>query len=118
MGLDMQIIKPPPPQCYYAVPLEIAVQSAQMVNDGVAEFVARKPDRARLQPTELQGSARRGERNARGKRQHKQHKQGPSHLVEATRSAALETVSHRRFTASRERKPINARWGGRASVAA
>ena len=31
MGLDMQIIKPPPPQCYYAVPLEIAVQSAQMV---------------------------------------------------------------------------------------
>ena len=66
MGLDMQIIKPPPPQRYYAVPLEIAVQSAQMVNDGVAEFVARKPDRARLQPTELQGSARRGERNARG----------------------------------------------------
>ena len=45
MGLDMQIIKPPPPQCYYAVPLEIAVKSAQMVNDGVAEFVARKPDR-------------------------------------------------------------------------
>ena len=26
MGLDMQIIKPPPPQCYYAVPLEIAVE--------------------------------------------------------------------------------------------
>jgi aminocarboxymuconate-semialdehyde decarboxylase len=45
MGLDMQVIKPPPPQCYYAVPLEIAVKSAQMVNDGVAEFVARKPDR-------------------------------------------------------------------------
>ena len=45
MGLDMQVIKPPPPQCYYAVPLEIAVRSAQMVNDGVAEFVARNPDR-------------------------------------------------------------------------
>lgn len=45
MGLDMQVIKPPPPQCYYAVPLEIAVKAAQMVNDGVAEFVARKPDR-------------------------------------------------------------------------
>ena len=45
MGLDMQIIKPPPPQCYYAVPLEVAVRSAQMVNDGIAEFVARKPDR-------------------------------------------------------------------------
>ncbi len=45
MGLDMQVIKPPPPQCYYAVPLDIAVQAAQIVNDGIAEFVARKPDR-------------------------------------------------------------------------
>jgi aminocarboxymuconate-semialdehyde decarboxylase len=45
MGIDVQIIKPPPPQCYYAVPLEIAVKSAQMVNDGIAEFVARRPDR-------------------------------------------------------------------------
>jgi aminocarboxymuconate-semialdehyde decarboxylase len=45
MGLDMQVIKPPPPQCYYAVPLEIAVKAAQVVNDGIAEFVARKPDR-------------------------------------------------------------------------
>src|SRR5262245_58458814 len=32
MGLDMQIIKPPPPQCYYAVPLEIAVEAARVVN--------------------------------------------------------------------------------------
>src|SRR6476660_6715257 len=24
MGLDMQAIKPPPPQCYYTVPLDIA----------------------------------------------------------------------------------------------
>ena len=45
MGVDMQVIKPPPPQCYYAVPLEIAVQAAQIVNDGIAEFVASKPDR-------------------------------------------------------------------------
>jgi len=45
MGLDMQIIKPPPPQCYYAVPLDIAVEAARMVNDGIAEFVAIKPDR-------------------------------------------------------------------------
>jgi aminocarboxymuconate-semialdehyde decarboxylase len=45
MGLDMQIIKPPPPQCYYAIPLDIAVEAARMVNDGVAEFVGRKPDR-------------------------------------------------------------------------
>ena len=45
MGIDMQVVKPPPPQCYYAVPVEIAVKAAQVVNDGVAEFVARKPDR-------------------------------------------------------------------------
>ena len=45
MGLDMQVIKPPPPQCYYTVPLDIAVEAARIVNDGIAEFVARKPDR-------------------------------------------------------------------------
>jgi len=45
MGVDMQVIKPPPPQCYYAVPLDIAVAAARIVNDGIAEFVARKPDR-------------------------------------------------------------------------
>jgi aminocarboxymuconate-semialdehyde decarboxylase len=45
MGLDVQIIKPPPPQCYYAVPLEIAVEAARIVNDGVAELVGRRPDR-------------------------------------------------------------------------
>jgi aminocarboxymuconate-semialdehyde decarboxylase len=45
MGLDMQIVLPPPPQCYYTVPLDIAVQASQMVNDGIAEFCARKADR-------------------------------------------------------------------------
>jgi aminocarboxymuconate-semialdehyde decarboxylase len=45
MGLDVQIIKPPPPQCYYAVPLDIAVEAARIVNDGIAEFVAQQPDR-------------------------------------------------------------------------
>jgi len=45
MGLDMQVIKPPPAQCYYAVPLEIAVEAARVVNDGIAEFVAQRPDR-------------------------------------------------------------------------
>ena len=45
MGLDMQIVKPPPPQCYYAVPLDIAVEAARVVNDGIAEFVSRCPDR-------------------------------------------------------------------------
>ena len=45
MGLDVQIVKPPPPQCYYAVPIEIAVESARIVNDGIAEFVGQRPDR-------------------------------------------------------------------------
>ena len=42
MGVDMQVIKPPPPQCYYAVPLDIAVKAAQIVNDGIAEFVGQE----------------------------------------------------------------------------
>ena len=45
MGVDMQVIKPPPPQCYYALPIEIAVEAARIVNDGIAEFVAQRPDR-------------------------------------------------------------------------
>ena len=38
MGIDMQVIKPPPGQCYYTVPADIAVKSAQIVNDGIAEY--------------------------------------------------------------------------------
>jgi aminocarboxymuconate-semialdehyde decarboxylase len=45
MGIDMQLIMPPPPQCYYTVPLDIAVAAARMINDGLAEYVAGKPDR-------------------------------------------------------------------------
>jgi aminocarboxymuconate-semialdehyde decarboxylase len=45
MGIDMQMIAPPPLQCYYALPLEIAVKAAQIVNDGIAAFCAVKPDR-------------------------------------------------------------------------
>ena len=45
MGIDVQVIKPPPPQCYYAVPLDIAVAAARVINDGIAEFVAQRPDR-------------------------------------------------------------------------
>ena len=37
MGVDMQVILPPPGQCYYTLPTEIAVKAAQMVNDGIAE---------------------------------------------------------------------------------
>jgi aminocarboxymuconate-semialdehyde decarboxylase len=45
MGIDVQTIAPPPPQCYYTVPLDIAVKATQMVNDGIAEFCAAKPER-------------------------------------------------------------------------
>ncbi len=45
MGIDLQVVKPPPPQCYHTVPLDIAVPAARMVNDGIAEFVSRRPDR-------------------------------------------------------------------------
>ena len=45
MGLDMQLVMPPPPQCYYTVPVEIAVKATRVLNDGIAEYVARKPDR-------------------------------------------------------------------------
>ncbi len=45
MGIDMQLVMPPPNQCFYTVPLDISVKASQMVNDGLAEYVARKPDR-------------------------------------------------------------------------
>jgi aminocarboxymuconate-semialdehyde decarboxylase len=45
MGIDLQLVMCPPPQCYYAVPLEIAVKAARIVNDGVAAYVASRPDR-------------------------------------------------------------------------
>ena len=45
MGIDVQIISPPPPQCYYTVPVDIAVKATQLVNDGIAEFCAKKADR-------------------------------------------------------------------------
>ena len=45
MGVDMQLVMPPPPQLYHTVALEYAVPAAAMINDGVAEFVAKHPDR-------------------------------------------------------------------------
>lgn len=44
-GIDIQVVAPPPNQCYYTIPLEHAVKASRMVNDGVATFVARRPDR-------------------------------------------------------------------------
>ncbi len=45
MAIDVQMIAPPPLQCYYTVPLDIAVKAAQIVNDGIAEFCGKYPDR-------------------------------------------------------------------------
>lgn len=45
MGVDMQLVMPPPAQCYHTVALEYAVPAARMVNDGIAEFVFKHPNR-------------------------------------------------------------------------
>lgn len=45
MGIDLQVVKPLPPQCYYTLPIEIADKASRMVNDGLAEYVSRRPDR-------------------------------------------------------------------------
>jgi aminocarboxymuconate-semialdehyde decarboxylase len=45
MAIDMQMIAPPPLQCYYSGPLDIAVQAARIVNDGIADFCCKHPDR-------------------------------------------------------------------------
>ncbi len=45
MGIDIQVVMPPPSQCYYTAPIEISVKATHIVNNGIAEFVARKPDR-------------------------------------------------------------------------
>ncbi len=45
MGIDIQVVMPPPPQCYYTVPLDIAVKATRVLNDGIAEFIALRPDR-------------------------------------------------------------------------
>ncbi|MBI4273411.1 MAG: amidohydrolase family protein [Rhizobiales bacterium] len=45
MGVDRQLVMPPPPQCYHTLPADIAVPAARMVNDGIAEYCARHADR-------------------------------------------------------------------------
>src|SRR3984893_6556633 len=45
MGIDLQLVICPPPQCYYTVPLDIAVKASRMINDGVAAYVAAKSER-------------------------------------------------------------------------
>ncbi|MBN8919491.1 MAG: amidohydrolase family protein, partial [Rhizobiales bacterium] len=44
-GIDIQLIMCAPGQCHYSAPLEILVKASQMINEGIAEYMARKPDR-------------------------------------------------------------------------
>ncbi|OYX87518.1 MAG: hypothetical protein B7Y84_11455 [Azorhizobium sp. 32-67-21] len=44
-GIDKQLIMCPPPQCYYTVKTDIAAKASRVVNDGLAEYVAGRPDR-------------------------------------------------------------------------
>ena len=44
-GIDLQIIMPPPGQCTYTVPADLAIQAACIINDGMAAFCAQKPER-------------------------------------------------------------------------
>jgi len=45
MGVDMQLICPAPPQIYYYVPVDVGVQAARAMNDGIAEYVSKHKDR-------------------------------------------------------------------------
>lgn len=44
-GIDMQIVAPPPPQCYYQSALEHAVKGTQLLNDGLAQWIDPYPER-------------------------------------------------------------------------
>ena len=45
MGVDMQLVSPAPPQIYYNLPLEVGVAAARVLNDGIADYVAKHKDR-------------------------------------------------------------------------
>lgn len=56
--IDMQIVAPPPPQCYYHVPLEVAIKATQVLNDGLSAWVTQDPTRfAALGSVPLQDGA-------------------------------------------------------------
>jgi aminocarboxymuconate-semialdehyde decarboxylase len=45
MAIDIQVVSPAPPHCFYALDTKVAEAAHRLTNDGVAEFCARKPDR-------------------------------------------------------------------------
>ncbi len=45
MGIDVQVVTPAPPQIYTTLEPEAALRAMRMVNDNIAAFAARRPDR-------------------------------------------------------------------------
>src|ERR1700733_10912676 len=45
MGIDIQAITPAPNQTYYDTPGDFGIASARVINDNIADIVARHPDR-------------------------------------------------------------------------
>jgi aminocarboxymuconate-semialdehyde decarboxylase len=47
MGIDIQVVAPAPGQCFYSVDPTIAEVGHKLANEGVAEYISRRPDRFR-----------------------------------------------------------------------
>ncbi|MGE0701638.1 MAG: amidohydrolase family protein, partial [Hyphomicrobiaceae bacterium] len=45
MGLDKQLVSPAPNQCYFTLPPSEGAEAVRLVNDGIADWVRRAPDR-------------------------------------------------------------------------
>lgn len=45
MAIDRQVVMPGPGQCYHLLPPDLGIAAARLVNEGVAEFASRRPDR-------------------------------------------------------------------------
>lgn len=45
LGIDIQVVAPAPFQTYYQSPVEEAIKGTRMVNDGIHDWVAQRPDR-------------------------------------------------------------------------
>jgi aminocarboxymuconate-semialdehyde decarboxylase len=44
-GIDLQIVMPPPPQCYYTVEPKLGAEAASVVNEGIRDWVRQAPER-------------------------------------------------------------------------
>ncbi len=44
-GIDVQIVMPPPPQCYYTVESKLAAEATAVVNEGIRDWCRQEPKR-------------------------------------------------------------------------